>query len=155
VRLHDATTVWLCAGACGASPAGDEDEIAARDADGRALGRVAYRRVYGPRAVLALEVDDALWHRGLPAALLAAACDRAAAHGSSTFLVRVRAGDLRLLALLRERFAAGEVRDGGFVDVELATVARTAARSLPRGTTTADERLWRTRTQPPAARLLA
>lgn len=140
-----------------AGPASDERAVAAFDADGRTLGRVEYRRVYGPRAVLTLDIDDAHWHRGLPEMLLADACEHAAADGISTFLMRARAGDVRLLALLREEFAAREVRDGRFaeVDVELATAATTRARGGPRGTTPRAPWLERTRATAPAENLIA
>jgi GNAT superfamily N-acetyltransferase len=109
----------------GGTVAGDEGaEIAAIDADGRTVGRLLYARVYGPRAQVELEIDDAFWHRGLPQALLARICARAACIGISTFLVRVRAADVRLLALLRQDFAARESRHGEYVDVELSTAPR-------------------------------
>jgi hypothetical protein len=130
-------------------PAAEERAIAAFDADGRSLGRVEYRRVYGPRAALTLDVEDAHWHRGLPATLLADACAQAAAEGISTFLMRARAGDVRLLALLREEFAAREVRDGAFVDVELATAPRSPARR----TTAQEPLLGRMRATQAAERL--
>jgi hypothetical protein len=99
----------------------DGAEMEVIDADGRMVGRLAYARVYGPRAEVALEVDDALWHRGLPHALLDVGCGRAACRGISTFLVRVRAADVRMLALLRQEFAARESRHGAYVDVEFST----------------------------------
>jgi GNAT superfamily N-acetyltransferase len=99
----------------------DGAEIEAIDADGRLVGRLAFARVYGPRAEVVLEVDDAFWHRGLPQALLDRGCGRAACRGISTFLVRVQAADVRVLALLRQEFAARESRHGTYVDVEFST----------------------------------
>jgi GNAT superfamily N-acetyltransferase len=126
MRLVDGTAVRLLAAPDRRpdSGAGDGASLAAEDRDGRVVGRVSYRRLYGPRAALTLEVDEAFWHRGLPRVLLTDACEAAAACGISTFLVRVRASDVRLLALLREEFAARESRDGDFADVELATAPR-------------------------------
>jgi GNAT superfamily N-acetyltransferase len=118
--LRDGTVVRLRATA-GVVAADERAAIAARDADGRAVGGASYARVYGPRAQLELDVDDAFWHRGLPEALLASACARAAAAGISTFLARVPSSDMRLLALLRQVFAARESRDGAYVDVEFST----------------------------------
>jgi GNAT superfamily N-acetyltransferase len=119
LRLQDGTAVRLLAVA--AVPGEERAELTAIDEDGRVVGRLVYARVYGPRAEVTLEVDDALWHLGLPHALLDRSCDRAARLGISTFLARVRASDLRLLALLRHEFAASESRDGQHVDVEFAT----------------------------------
>ncbi|MDX6681412.1 MAG: hypothetical protein QOG94_1451 [Solirubrobacteraceae bacterium] len=123
-RLIDGCAVWLRAVDDAAATPGERATLVARDADGRALGSVAYARVYGPRAELSLEVDAALWHRGLPELLVAGACASAARFGISTFLARVPAADVRLLALLRERFAARESRDGATVAVEFATRRR-------------------------------
>jgi GNAT superfamily N-acetyltransferase len=105
------------------SPRGEGESIIASDARGDVVGRVSYARVYGPRALVRIEVDDAYWHLGLPGALLARLCAAAAHAGISTFLVRVPASDMRLLALLRGTFAARESRDGAMVDAELQTTA--------------------------------
>jgi GNAT superfamily N-acetyltransferase len=113
--LRDGGAVWLRSAA---TPREDGAAIAAHDSEGRSVGRAAYTRVYGPRAEVTLEVDDAFWHRGVPELLLAALCVRAAGAGISTFLARVAASDLRLLALLRAEFSARWHRDGGYVDVE-------------------------------------
>jgi GNAT superfamily N-acetyltransferase len=114
LRTADSDREAAIAGADGA-------EMQAIDADGRTVGRLVYARVYGPRAQVALGVDDTLWHRGLPQALLERGCRRAAPLGISTFLMRVRAADVRLLALLRQEFAARESRHGAYVDVEFST----------------------------------
>jgi GNAT superfamily N-acetyltransferase len=119
LSLHDGTAVRLHAVA--AVPGDERAEIAAVDADGRIVGRVTYARVYGPRAEVALDVDAAFWHLGLPRALLDRSRDRAACLGISTFLARVPASDVRLLALLRHEFAASESRHGQHVDVEFST----------------------------------
>jgi hypothetical protein len=105
------------------TPLDEGASIVASDAHGGVVGRVAYARVYGPRALVTIEVGDAHWHHGLPGALLARLCAAAARAGISTFLVRVPAADLRLLALLRGPFAARESRDGAIVDAELQTTA--------------------------------
>lgn len=122
LRLRDGTPVTLHTSDlwCDATIAGDERaEITAQIAGGVA-GKISYARVYGPRAVLCIEVAETYWHRGLPALLLSALCARAAQLGIATFLMRIRADDLRLLALLRERFDARTNRDGAYVDVEFA-----------------------------------
>jgi GNAT superfamily N-acetyltransferase len=131
LRLHDGTAVRLHTigrDRDAAALGDDRVEIAAEDADGRTVGRIAYARVYGPRAEVALKVDDGFWHRGLPQALLERMCARAAGLGISTFLARVRASDVRLLALLRHEFSARESRNGPHVDVEFATAAGSAVR---------------------------
>lgn len=126
VRLHEVEVEG------GAGALGDERAcIVADDADGRRVGRVAYRRVYGPRAVLTLDVGEELWHSGLPAVLIVRICLRAARVGITTLLARVPARDMALLALLREDFAAYERRDGAHVDVELSTAV-----AAPSGWTT-------------------
>jgi hypothetical protein len=102
---------------------GEGESLVASDARGRVVGRVAYARVYGPRAFVTIEVGDAHWHHGLPGALLARLCAGAAQAGISTFLLRVPASELRLLALLRETFSARDSRDGAFLDAELQTTA--------------------------------
>ena len=119
LRLGERTTVWLR----DAEPPGACDEraeIFAEESRGLVVGRAAYTRVYGPRAALTLDVADAYWQPGLPAALLVILGQRAAAGGISTFLIRVPAPDDRLLALLTDGFGARISREGGAVAVELA-----------------------------------
>ncbi len=103
---------------------GEEHAAIVAEAGGGTVGRAAYATVYGPRAQLTLDVDEAFWHRGLRELLLARLCARAACAGISTFVFRVRASDVRLLALLREQFAARGSRDGAHVDLELPTAIR-------------------------------
>lgn len=98
--------------------------ITALDTRGRAIGRAAYSRAYGPRALVTFRVDDEYWERGLPAALLHDLCVRASGAEISTFLMRVRAADLRLLELLREEFTARGSCSAGYVDVEFSTARR-------------------------------
>jgi hypothetical protein len=125
LRLSDGSGVRLNRTRRPATPAAQEcGEVAADDLCGRPIARGAYRRVYGPRATLELDVEDAYWHGGLPQLVLDSLCADAARSGIWTLLARVGASDVRLLALLREDFAAREVRDGAFVDVELPTAAR-------------------------------
>jgi hypothetical protein len=104
--------------------AGEPGAVAAEDRSGRRVAYGAYTPVYGPRAVLELDVDAAYWHGGLPELVLASLCADAAGRGIATFLARVAASDVRLLALLRAEFAARETRDGAFVDVELPTAVK-------------------------------
>jgi hypothetical protein len=130
VRLHEGTVVSLALDEPGAAP-GDRAELAARDAGGRLVGRVAYRRVYGPRAELAIDVDDAYWHRGLPALLIGSLRERAHASGISTFLGTAGASDVRLLALLSAEFGARCTRDGRHVRFELACGPPAPARAAP------------------------
>lgn len=124
LRLRDGTMVRLHAiepGDGAAACENDRVEIAADDGQGHRVGRAAYARVYGPRANVAFEVDDAFWHRGLPEVLLGSLRVRAARRGISMLLARVSASDVRLLALLREQFAARETRDGPYVEAEFST----------------------------------
>jgi len=125
LRLRDGTAVTLRTSdlACDAAIAGDERATITAQAEGHIAGKVSYERVYGPRAVLWIDVEDAFWHRGLPELLLTALCARAQRLGIATFLMRVCASDVRLLALLRERFDARARRDGAQVDVEFAVPA--------------------------------
>jgi GNAT superfamily N-acetyltransferase len=118
--LGDGTAVWLRHAEIAARP-GQHEEIAALDPHARRVGVTTYERVYGPRALVTLAVDDEYWHRGLPEALLTRLCASAATFGISTFIVRVQASDVRLLGLLRQAFAARWRREGSFVDAEFAT----------------------------------
>jgi GNAT superfamily N-acetyltransferase len=120
--LHDGTLVCLALAGPG-TPAAERAQIVARDGGGQVVGQVAYRRVYGPRADLWVDVHDAYWHRGLPGLLIGSLRERAAAAGISTFLLRVHVSDIRLLALLAGDFGARCTRDGAIVDVELACAA--------------------------------
>jgi CBS domain-containing protein len=126
VVLHDETPVALRAIDVDRHGAfcGEEHAAIVAEADGGTVGRAAYSRVYGPRALLTLDVDEAFWHRGLRELLLARLCARAACAGISTLVIRARASDVRLLALLREQFAAHGTRDGAHVDLELPTATR-------------------------------
>jgi GNAT superfamily N-acetyltransferase len=119
LMLADGSSVRLAVR--GMDAAGEWARILASDATGRVVGHAAFARVYGPRAELTLVVDDAYWDRGLADALLTTLRARAAEHGIATLLVRVRAFDVRLLALLRRAGAVGETASGGGVDVELPT----------------------------------
>lgn len=130
VRLHDGTLVRLTLDEPGVVP-GERAELSARDAGEQLVGRVAYRRVYGPRAELSIDVDDAYWHRGLPALLIGSLRERAAAAGISTFLVTAGASDVRLLALLSGDFGARCTRDGALVRGELACGPPTPAGGVP------------------------
>jgi hypothetical protein len=123
LRLRDGSAVSLTGTGLGAT-GDDPGMVAARDLAGRRVGYGAYTPVYGPRATLELEVDASYWHRGVPELVLERLCADAAGRGISTFLARVAASDVRLLALLRAEFAARETRDGAFVEVELATAAK-------------------------------
>jgi hypothetical protein len=121
-RLLDGTALWLRTGELdGDAMPGERATLLAQDAAGRTLGRAAYTRLYGPRAELSLDVDATFWHRGLPELLVKAACASAARLGIATFLARVPAADVRMLALLRELFAARECCDGATVAVEFST----------------------------------
>ena len=110
----------------GRHPALAEDERIAVVAQvgGHVAGEASYQRIYGPRAVLSLDVDDALWHHGTPQLLIAALAERASLLGIATFLMRVRASNLRLLAMLREDFGARGRRDGGYVELEFPATGR-------------------------------
>jgi hypothetical protein len=91
----------------------------AAEVDGRLVGRVIYTRVYGPRAVLSLDVDEEFMQLGLTELLLAAIGELAAKDGIATFLMRLPAKEIWLLARLRADFGARWRRDGSYVDVEL------------------------------------
>lgn len=107
-------------------PALPEDEriaVVAR-VGGQVAGEASYQRIYGPRAVLSLDVDEAFWHLGTPQRLIAALGEQASLLGIATFLIRVRASDLRLLAMLREDFGARGRRDGGFVELQFPASGR-------------------------------
>ncbi len=120
LRLGDGRPVWLRA--CVDKP--DEDaEIVAADADGRVVGRAGYRRVYGPRAVLTLTVDDELLSAGLAETMIATISSIAAAADISKLLMRVPLSDDRLLGLLVDGFGARCRRDVSYVDLELDAVA--------------------------------
>jgi GNAT superfamily N-acetyltransferase len=113
--------LWLSDGTA-ASLQGDADArgaAMAAEIGGRIAGRVIYTRVYGPRAVLSLDVDQAFMHRGLPELLLRTVCRYAARDGITTFLMRLPANEIWLLARLREDFGARWRREGASVDVEL------------------------------------
>ena len=121
-RLRDGTPVWLRT-VDPASPVEEHAAIVAEEAAGHAVGRVAYRRVYGPRADLTLAVDDELWPCGLAELLIAGIGPIAAVGGISRFLVRVAVFDERLLALLAGELGTRWRREGSYVDVELAVWA--------------------------------
>jgi hypothetical protein len=99
-------------------------EVVVEDAARGVAGRAAYRRVYGPRAALSLEVGDAYWRRGLPLALLEQIRALAALGGISTLMLRAPASDRRLHALLCGELGARSYDDGHDVDIELPVVPR-------------------------------
>ena len=117
--LHDGTPVWLAA-AEPDGPAGDRAQLAVTDAGGCVVGRATLRRVYGPRAVLWIEVDEAFWHRGLPGLLVATLRRYASASGISTLLATADVRDVRLIAFLCHELGARAIRDGSRVKLELA-----------------------------------
>jgi GNAT superfamily N-acetyltransferase len=124
VPLGDGTTARLSAIDLDMGPGNAFDDrvaVIADDACGRMIGRASFERVYGPRAVVELQVDPALWHLGLPAILLERLCARAALAGIVVFVARVPVARVELLALLRAEFGAREVCEGSHVDVEFST----------------------------------
>ena len=124
VRLLDGTTARLSAIDLDLGPGNAFDDhvaLIADDSCGRMIGRATFRRVYGPRAVVELEVEPPLWHFGLPAILLERLCARAARAGIVAFIARVPAAQVELLALLRADFAAHGACSGAYVDVEFST----------------------------------
>jgi GNAT superfamily N-acetyltransferase len=122
LRLRDGCVVRLHALVL--DPHGERGAIVADDGEGSAIGRVSYVRVYGPRAELALAVEDGWWRRGLAEALLEQLCDLAAGHGITTLLSRVPAPDVRLRTLLVVRFGAREEPAGRGVDLAITTRRR-------------------------------
>ena len=130
MRLHDGTLVCLALDEPGVVP-GERAQLSAHDGDGQLVGRVAYQQVYGPRAELSIDVDDAYWHRGLPALLIGSLRERAVTSGISTFLITARASDIRLLALLSGDFGARCTRDGALVGAELACGPPTPPGGVP------------------------
>lgn len=107
-------------------PHGDRVAVVAADVSGRAVGRAAYSRVYGPRAELTLAVDRRLWHPGLAETLLLTLVDLAAARGIATLLASRRGLEDRTRALLVERFGARETPAADPVDLEIATHLRSS-----------------------------
>ena len=100
----------------------DHVALIADDACGRMIGRAAFQRVYGPRAVLELDVDPALWHLGLPAILLERLCARAARAGIVVFIARVPGGAGRVAraaarGVRRPRGVRGRARRRRVLDV--------------------------------------
>lgn len=130
LRLRDGAPLMLRVLAL--APRGERVVIVAEDATGEAIGRAEYVRVYGPRAVLTLKVDEPFWCLRLPEALLSNLCRVAADHGISTLLARVREPDARLLALLLEQFDAREAPAGDSLDLEIATEWPSAAQRTTR-----------------------
>ncbi|MEA2195193.1 MAG: hypothetical protein QOG42_1627, partial [Solirubrobacteraceae bacterium] len=106
---------------------GERAAIVAADATGRSVGHAAYERVYGPRAVLTLDVEDDYWPLGLPEALLFDLCRHAAGGGIAILIARVREPDARLLALLLGQFGAREAPAADGVDLEIATTLSAGA----------------------------
>lgn len=124
--LHGGDDVWLRLDAPASDDAWTAEEVRlyATDAGGAVVGYAAYVRVYGPRAAMTLDVDEAFWHSGLAELLVVCVRALAARAEISALLLRACAGDVRLLAMLRERFAAREDRDGDVVAVEISTDER-------------------------------
>jgi hypothetical protein len=118
-NLRDGTLVWPRF-AQPPSACEERAEIVAEDAARRVVGSAAYRRVYGPRAVLSLEASDGYWRRGLPAVLLDQIRALAALGGISTLLLRAPVTDERMLALLRGMPGARSRAEDRHVDFELA-----------------------------------
>ena len=124
VLLLDGTTARLSAIDLDLGPGNAFDDhvaLIADDSCGRMIGRATFQRVYGPRAVVELDVEPSLWHFGLPAILLERLCARAARAGIVAFIARVPAARVELLALLRADFAAHGSCAGAHVDVEFST----------------------------------
>ena len=124
VALLDGTMARLSAIDLDMGPGNAFDDrvaVIADDARGRMIGHASFERVYGPRAVVELEVDPVLWHFGLPAILLEHLCARAARAGITVFIARVPAAQVELLALLRADFGARQACEGAYVDAEFST----------------------------------
>lgn len=112
----------------------DAAAVIAEDADRHVVGRAGYRRVYGPRADLTLDVPHGVRRRDLAAMLVCDLGARAAESGISTFLMRVRADDRALLALLHDDFGAISWNlDDGHVELELSVAGACGRTWLPPG----------------------
>jgi GNAT superfamily N-acetyltransferase len=107
-------------------PHGERVAVVAEDLSGRPVGRAGYRRVYGPRAELTLDVDRRLWQQGLAEMLLLTVADLAAARGISTLLASLRGLEDRTRTLLVERFGAREMPAADPVGLEIATGLRSS-----------------------------
>jgi hypothetical protein len=118
LRVRGGLAVWLCSTDAASAP-DERAEIVAEDAGGCVVGRVAYRRVYGLRAVLTLTVEETFWQCGLPQALIVSIGPMAVTGGISRFLMRIPASDERLLRMLVDDFGARCRLDGCDADVEL------------------------------------
>ena len=90
--------------------AADRAEILAvnAEADAATVGAVGYTRVYGPRAELAVDLDERWWAARAARGARGQALHVAAADGIASFLVRESRAPRRAPpALLRGRFGAG------------------------------------------------
>lgn len=97
--------------------------IVAVGSQGQILGHVACVRMYGPRAEVAVEVDESFRHQGL-ATLLITRLAREAEHKQiRSFVAEVLPENLDMLAVFHDGFDASRHFADGEVDIEFPTTA--------------------------------
>lgn len=101
----------------------DHIGIAALDPAGRIIGHAASCRIYGPRAEVAVEIDETHRHLGLGTILLARLAREAERTGVRTFVAEVLPENREMLAVFRDGFDAQQQTVPGEIDIEFSTAA--------------------------------
>ena len=101
----------------------DHIGILAVDDGDRILGHAACVRMYGPRAEVAIEVDEAHRHQGLATILIAKLAREAEGKHIRHFVAEVLPDNRDMLAVFNDGFNAGRKYADGEVDIEFPTSA--------------------------------
>lgn len=101
----------------------DHIGILAIDDRGQILGHAACVRMYGPRAEVAIEVDETHRHQGLATILIARLAREAERKEIRHFVAEVLPDNREMLAVFNDGFDASRRSADGEVDVEFPTSA--------------------------------
>jgi len=111
--------------ACWAAGADGIDHLGlvAIDSHGQILGHAACVRMYGPRAEVAIEVDETYRHQGLATLLITRLAREAEQKQIRSFVAEVLPDNHEMLAVFQDGFDASRQFADGEVDIEFPTTA--------------------------------
>lgn len=101
----------------------DHFGLVAFSSEDQIVGHAACVRMYGPRAEVAVEVDETWRHRGLATALIARLAREAEHKQIRSFVAEVLPENLEMLAVFHDGFDASPHVVDGEVDIEFPTIA--------------------------------
>ncbi|MDQ6807393.1 MAG: GNAT family N-acetyltransferase [Actinomycetota bacterium] len=97
--------------------------LVALGSHGQILGHAACVRMYGPRAEIAVEIDESCRHQGLATLLITGLAHEAEQKRIRSFVAEVLPENVQMLAVFHDGFDASRHFQDGEVDIEFPTAA--------------------------------